>query len=351
MMRAALIRGHGGPEVVEIGDRPVPEPGPGQVRVRVVAAALNHLDLWVRRGIPGIEHGMPHILGADGAGVVDAVGPGVEDWSVGEAVYLQPGLFCGRCEYCLAGEESVCVRFRLLGEHIDGTLAEHVVVPAVNVYRKPRGLDWEKAAAFPLVYQTAWRLLMTVGSLRAGQSVLIHGAGGGVSAAALQIARYAGAYVFATSSSRAKLDRALALGADVALDYTTEDVPARIRELTAKRGVDLVIDNVGQATWCDSIECVRRGGRIATCGATTGNEAVTPINRVYWKQISIHGSTMANRREFAAISRLVIGGRIDPVIDRVCELDGVPEALARLETGEQFGKIVIRIADDPDSGS
>ncbi|MGH7563988.1 MAG: zinc-binding dehydrogenase [Gemmatimonadota bacterium] len=351
MMRAAFIAGHGGPDVVEVGDRPVPEPGPGQVRVQVVTAALNHLDLWVRRGIPGIELTMPHVLGADGAGIVDAVGPGVEDRSPGEAVHLQPGLFCGRCEYCLAGEESLCIRYRLLGEHIDGTLAEYVVVPAVNVYHKPRGLAWEKAAAFPLVYETAWRLVMTAGGLSAGQSVLIHGVGGGVSAAALQIARYAGAYVYATSSSRAKLDRALGLGADVALDYTTEDVPARIRELTGKRGVDLVIDNVGQATWRDSIECVRRGGRIATCGATTGNDAATPINRVYWKQISIHGSTMANRREFDAISRLVIGNRIDPVIDGVYRLDDVPEALARLESGERFGKIVIRVAEDPDEGS
>lgn len=351
MMRAAYIRSHGGPEVIEVGERPVPETGPGEVRVRLVTAALNHLDLWVRRGIPGIELEMPHVLGADGAGVVEAVGPGVEEPAPGEEVYLQPGLFCGRCEFCLAGEESLCVRFRLLGEHVDGTLAEHVVVPAVNAYRKPRGLDWEKAAAFPLVYQTAWRLLMTVGGLRAGESVLVHGAGGGVSAAALQIARYAGAFVFATSSSRAKLDRALALGADVAIDYTTEDVPARIRELTAKRGVDLVIDNVGQATWRDSIECVRRGGRIATCGATTGNDATTPLNRVYWKQLSIHGSTMANRREFAAVSRLVVGGRIDPVIDRVYRLEDVPEALARLETGEQFGKIVIRVADDPVAGA
>ncbi len=350
-MRAAYIVEHGGADVVEVGDRPVPEPGPGQVRVRVVTAALNHLDLWVRRGIPGIELEMPHILGADGAGVVDALGPGVESLSPGDPVYLQPGLFCGHCEYCLAGEESLCIRFRLLGEHMDGTLAEHVVVPVVNAYPKPHGLDWEKAAAFPLVYQTAWRLLMTAGGLRAGQSVLIHGIGGGVSAAALQIASYAGAYVYATSSSRAKLDRALGLGADVGLDYTTEDVPARIRELTGKRGVDLVIDNVGETTWRDSIECARRGGRIATCGATTGNEAVTPINRVYWKQLSIHGSTMANRREFDAVSRLVIGGRIDPVIDRVYGLDQVPEALARLETGEQFGKIVIRVTDDPEEGS
>jgi NADPH:quinone reductase-like Zn-dependent oxidoreductase len=311
--------------------------------VRVVAAALNHLDLWVRAGIPGIEQTFPHVLGAVGAGVVDAVGPGAGDVAPGDEVYIQPGLFCGRCEFCLAGEESLCIRFRLLGEHVSGTLAERVIVPAVNVYRKPRGLDWSRAAAFPLAYQTAWRLVLTAGRLRAGESVLIHGVGGGVASAALQIAKYAGALVYVTSSSADKLDRAIGLGADVAIDYTREDVPGKIRELTARRGVDLVVDNVGKSTWRDSIECVRRGGRIATCGATTGNDAVTPINRVYWKQISIHGSTMANRREFRRIARLVEGRRIDPLIDVEIPFEEAPAALDRMASGDQFGKIVIRI--------
>ena len=340
-MLAAYIEEHGGPEVLKVGDLPIPEPGPGEVRVRVVAAALNHLDLWVRGGIPGIELEMPHVLGADGAGIVDAPGEGVEEWNPGDAVYIQPGLFCGRCEFCLEGEESTCIRYRLLGEHVSGTLAEHVVVPAENLYPKPRGLSWEKAAAFPLAYQTAWRMVVTRGGLRPGETVLIHGVGGGVAAAALQIARYAGALVFVTSSSAAKLDRAIGLGADVAIDYTEEDVVDRIRDLTGKRGVDLVVDNVGKATWRESIECVRRGGRIVTCGATTGNDAVTPINRVYWKQISIHGSTMGNRREFDAVSRLVIGGRIDPIVDVAFALAEAPDALARMEEAEQFGKIVV----------
>ena len=342
-MRAVYIGAHGGPEVVRLGDLPDPEPEPGHVRVRIVTAALNHLDLWVRRGIPGIDLAFPHVLGADGAGVVDAVGPDAGPVSIGDEVYIQPGLFCDRCEFCLQGEESMCIRFRLLGEHVPGTLAELVVVPAVNVHRKPRGLDWAPAAAFPLAYQTAWRLLLTAGGLQAGESVLIHGVGGGVASAALQIAKYAGAYVFVTSSSPKKLDRAIRLGADVAIDYTRENVPDRIRDLTARRGVDLVVDNVGQATWRDSIECVRRGGRIATCGATTGNDAITPINRVYWKHISIHGSTMANRREFRRIARLVEGRRIEPLIDAEIPLEDAPAALDRMEQGEQFGKIVIRI--------
>lgn len=340
-MRAVHITGHGGPEVVRVGDLPDPEPGPGQVRIRVVAAALNHLDLWTRRGIPGLELSMPHVLGADGAGVVDAVGPGVGAWKPGDEVYLQPGLFCGTCEFCLQGEESLCIRYRLLGEHVDGTLAELLVVPQENVYRKPRGLDWIAAAAFPLAYQTAWRLVITRGELRAGETVLIHGVGGGVASAALQIALYAGALTYVTSSTREKLDRAIDLGADVAIDYTTEDVPARIRELTGKRGVDLVVDNVGEATWGASIECVRRGGRIVTCGATTGNRAATPINRVYWKQISIHGSTMSNRREFATVAHLVAGERFEPIVDRVFPLEEAPAALARMEEAEQFGKIVL----------
>jgi NADPH:quinone reductase-like Zn-dependent oxidoreductase len=346
-MRAVVYERHGGPEVVRVAERPTPAPGPGEVRVRIVAAALNHLDLWVRNGIPGVELAMPHTPGADGAGVIDAVGPGVEGWAAGEEVFIQPGLFCGTCPFCLQGEESLCIRYRLLGEHVNGTLAEYLVVPAVNVYHKPRGLDWKVAAAFPLVYQTAWRLLITAGELRAAESVLIHGVGGGVSSAALQIARYAGAYVYATSSSREKLDRAIRRGADVAIDYTSEKVPERIRELTAKRGVDLVVDSVGRATWRDSIECVRRGGRIVTCGATTGRDAETPIPRIFWKQITIRGSTMSNRREFETVARLVIGGRLVPEIDRVFPLEQAPAALERLERGEQFGKIVVAISDAP----
>lgn len=346
-MRAVVYERHGGPEVVRVAERPTPAPGPGEMRVRIVAAALNHLDLWVRNGIRGVELAMPHTPGADGAGVIDAVGPGVEGWAAGEEVFIQPGLFCGTCPFCLQGEESLCIRYRLLGEHVNGTLAEYLVVPAVNVYRKPRGLDWKVAAAFPLVYQTAWRLLITAGELRAAESVLIHGVGGGVSSAALQIARYAGAYVYATSSSREKLDRAIRRGADVAIDYTSEKVPERIRELTAKRGVDLVVDSVGRATWRDSIECVRRGGRIVTCGATTGRDAETPIPRIFWKQITIRGSTMSNRREFETVARLVIGGRLVPEIDRVFPLEQAPAALERLERGEQFGKIVVAISDAP----
>lgn len=345
-MKAVFIEEHGGPEVVRFGELPDPEPAPGQVRVRTVAAALNHLDLFVRAGIPGVEPAMPHVMGSDGAGIVDAIGDEVDGWSVGDEVVIQPGLFCGRCEFCLEGQESLCIRYRLLGEHVSGTFAELVVVPEENLYRKPKTLGWDLAAAFPLVYQTAWRLVLHAGGLRAGQSVLIHGIGGGVSSAALQIAKYAGAFIYVTSSSQAKLDRAIDLGADVAIDYTAVEVADKISELTDKRGVDLVIDNVGADTWRTSIESVRRGGRIATCGATTGTEGRTPINRLFWKQFSIHGSTMANRREFRAVADLIFGERIVPIVDSAFPLDRSDEALARMANGEQFGKIVIDIGGD-----
>lgn len=344
-MRAAFIERHGGPEVLEVGERPDPEPGPGEVRVRIVAAALNHLDLFARRGIPGVEVAMPHVLGADGAGVVDTVGPDVRSRAPGDEVWIQPGLFCGRCEFCVAGETSMCLDYRLLGEHLDGTFAEHVVVPEENVYAKPARLGWEEAAAFPLVYQTAWRMVVTKGRIGPGHTVLIHGIGGGVALAALQIAVLAGAEVHVTSSRRDKLDRALELGATGTILYTDEDVVERVREITDRRGVDLVVDDVGEATWETSIECVRRGGRVVTCGGTSGYMAGTPIHRLFWKQVSIHGSTMANRAEIAAVARLVESGRIVPVIDRAFSLEEAPAALARMEAAEQSGKIVLNVGE------
>lgn len=344
-MRAAFIAEHGGPSVLEVGERPDPEPGPGEVRVRVVAAALNHLDLFTREGIPGVEIEMPHVLGADGAGVVDRVGEGVESLAPGDEVWIQPGLFCGRCEFCIAGEESLCVSYRLLGEHVDGTFAELVVVPEENASVKAANLSWKAAAAFPLVYQTAWRMVVTKGRIGPGHTVLIHGIGGGVAMAALQIAVHAGAEVTVTSSSASKLDRAVELGAAETILYTEEDVAERVREITAKRGVDLVVDDVGEATWETSIEAVRRGGTIVTCGATTGYVAPTPIHRVFWKQIAIRGSTMARRSEVAAVARLVESGAIDPVIDRTFPLAEARAAFARMEAAEQCGKIVLEVEE------
>ncbi|HSS45600.1 MAG TPA: alcohol dehydrogenase catalytic domain-containing protein, partial [Thermoanaerobaculia bacterium] len=267
-MKAVFFRRHGGNEVLEYGDWPTPEPGRGQVRVSIRAAALNQLDIFVRNGIPDVP--LPQIPGADGAGVVDAIGQGVEAPAPGDRVLLQPGLSCGVCEFCRKGEQSLCVKFRILGEHVAGTFAEQVVVPARNAYPIPEGLSFEEAAAFPLAYQTAWRMIVTRAAVRPGQTVLIHGAGGGVAGAALEIALLCGARVFATTSGERKVSRVKAAGAELVIDYTKEDVSRVVRDRTGKRGVDVVVDCVGEKTWMASLRSVVKGGRIVTCGATTG---------------------------------------------------------------------------------
>ncbi|PJB31063.1 MAG: alcohol dehydrogenase, partial [Deltaproteobacteria bacterium CG_4_9_14_3_um_filter_65_9] len=252
-MKAAFFREHGGPDRVEFGDLPEPVAGPGQVRVRVKAAALNHLDIFVRNGIPGIPVALPHVMGSDGAGVIESVGPGVTRVKPDDEVVLNPGIHCGECEFCLAGEHSLCVAFHLLGEHIAGTFAGLVVAPAVNAYPKPAGLSWEESAAFPLTFLTAWRMLVTKARVKPGESLLIVGIGGGVAVAALQIAKLLGLAVFVTSGSPEKLDRAKALGADAGIDHGRTDFSREIRKLTGKRGVDVVLDSVGKATWKQSI--------------------------------------------------------------------------------------------------
>jgi NADPH:quinone reductase-like Zn-dependent oxidoreductase len=325
------------------------------VLVRVRAAALNHLDLWVRRGIPGVEISFPRTLGADGAGEIAGLGPGAREALAalpfdgdppgpGDAVVLNPGLSCGRCEFCLRGEEGLCIRYRLLGEHRDGTLAELVAVPAANVFPAPAGLSLAERAAFPLVFLTAWRLLLVRGRLRAGETVLIHGAGGGVAGAALAIAVDAGARVMATSSSEAKRARALELGAERAAPRGREDVLAAVREWTGKRGVDVVVESVGKATWATSVDAVARGGRIVVCGATTGGDPPALLTRIFWKQVDVLGSTMGSRADLLALLRRIGAGRLRPVIDSVFPLDEAGAALDRLASGAQFGKVVVEIA-------
>ncbi len=342
-MKAIFIEKHGGNDVLQYGDRPEPEPGPGEVRVAIRAAALNHLDLFVRDGIPGVT--LPQIAGGDGAGVVDAVGAGVEEVAPGDRVLLQPGLYCNACEFCRAGEQSLCVRYRILGEHAPGTFAEKVVVPARNVFPIPARLSFEQAAAFPLVYQTAWRMIVGRGAVRPGQTVLIHGAGGGVAGAAVQVALLAGARVFATTSGEEKAALLREAGAERVIDYRQEDVAKAIRAATEKRGVDVVVDSVGEKTWMSSLQAVARGGRIVTCGATTGPNPKEEIRLVFWKQISILGSTMSNDREFRALLSAVAAGRLTPRIDRVFPLARVREAYERMDEGRQHGKIVLRIQD------
>jgi len=340
-MRAIYFESHGGPEVLKIGERSDPSPGAGEVRVRIRAAALNQLDVFVRNGMENVRVPLPQIPGGDGAGEIESIGPGVEGVAPGDRVLVQPGVYCGVCEFCRAGEQSLCVKFKILGEHLPGTLAEMAVVPARNVFRIPDTLGFEAAAAFPLAYQTAWRMVLSRGEAGPGRTVLIHGIGGGVAWAAFEIARLSGARVFVTSSDEGKLATARRAGAEQAWNSRTEDVAGRIAEATGRRGCDLVIDTVGEATWMISLRSAARGGRIVTCGATSGPNPKEEIRLIFWKQLSILGSTMANDREFRALLDAVFSGRLEPKIDSVFSFDDAASAFARLESGRQHGKIVL----------
>jgi NADPH:quinone reductase-like Zn-dependent oxidoreductase len=344
-MKAVFFTAHGGNDVLTVGERPDPAPGPGEVLVRVEAAALNRLDLFVRDGIPGVPVAFPHVPGADGAGVVEALGPGVTGPAPGTRVVLQPGLSCGTCEFCLAGESSLCVRFRILGEHVPGTFAEKIAVPRANVFPVSGRLSPEKAAAFPLAGLTAWRMLVTRAALRPGETVLIHGVGGGVSTFAIQIAKLCGASrVFVTSSSEEKCARAKELGADEAIDYTASDVGKVVREMTGKRGVDVVVDSVGAITWRHSLTAAAKKGRIVTCGATSGPAPPENINVIFWKQLSILGSTMGTGAEFTSMLAAVEAGRLEPVVDTVFPLGDARKAYERMASGGAFGKIVLKMS-------
>ena len=346
-MRALTISSHGGLDRVEFrDDLPVPElGGPLDVRVRVGAAALNHLDLFVVGGLPGVTIRPPWVLGADAAGVVDAVGAEVSAVRPGDTVVVNPGTSCGSCDYCRRGEEPLCLRYAILGEHLPGTFAEYVVVPARSVHAIPPGTDIAAAAAFPLATLTAWRMVVTRAQLRAGEDVLIWGIGGGVALAALQIARARGARVWVTSGSDEKLARARALGADETINHrTAADVGREVRARTGKRGVDVVIDNVGEASWTQSLGALGKMGRLVTCGATSGPLVETDLRRMFWNQWTLMGSTMGSDAEFAAIVGELREGRLLPTVDSVHPLEEGRAALARLQSGEQFGKVVLRVA-------
>ncbi len=343
-MRAVIFREHGGPEVLEhVTDFGDPMLGPEDVKVRVRACALNHLDLFIRQGIPTLKLPLPHILGSDVAGEIAAVGDDVADLEVGERVAVNPSLSCGECEYCMRGDDPLCVDFKILGEHVNGGYAEYVVVPARNVARLPTDFPYEVAAAAPLVYQTAWRMLVSRAQVKPGEDVLILGAGSGVSTAAIQIAKLAGCTVYTTSSSDEKLRRAKEIGADVLVNYKEVPWSKAVWELTGKRGVDVVVDHVGAATLKDSIRSLRKGGRLVTPGATTGGVTELDLRYVFWRQLSILGSTMGSQKEFEDVMKLVFMGRLRPVVDRVLPLEEARKAHEYLERGEQFGKVVLRV--------
>lgn len=344
-MRGLAISAHGGLERLEYRtDLPVPAlSSETDVRVRVRAAALNHLDLFVLAGMPGVMIAPPWIMGADATGVIDDVGPGVTSVRRGDRVVVNPGLSDRTCEYCLAGEQSLCVRFRLLGEHHSGTFAEYVVVPATNVRTIPVEVPDDVAAAFTLATLTAWRLVVTRARVRPGEQVLIQGIGGGVALAALQICRQIGARVWATSRSDEKLERARLLGADETINGATQDVAREVRKRTNRRGVDVVVDSIGAATWSASLGALARGGRLVTCGATSGPAVETDARRLFWNQWTIMGSTMGSDAEFDAVVAQLREGHLSPPIDRVYPLADSRSAFERLQDAAQFGKIVITI--------
>jgi len=340
-MKAAIFQQHGGPEVIEVADVQRPEVRPGNVLIAVRAAAMNHLDLWARRGLPGLRLQFPHIGGSDMAGTVAEIGEGVENLETGTRVLVNPSLWCGHCEWCKKGEESLCTSYRIIGEHLDGGFAEFVAVPARNVLPIPDDLEFENAAAVPLVYKTAWRAVISRGQIRPGETLLITGGSGGVSTAALQIAKLAGAYVFAVTSGADKVQRLRDLGADVVIDRLECDFAKEIWSATEKRGVDVVLDSVGESSWPDLTRTLARNGRLVTYGATTGPNGLTDIRLAFWKQLQIIGTTMSSRSEFEEVMSLVFQGELEPVIDVVWPLEKAREAHERLEAGEQFGKIVL----------
>ena len=345
-MRALTISAHGGPEQVEYrDDLSMPElRAATDVRIRLHAAALNHLDLFLLRGLPGVTITPPWILGADGTGIVESAGDAVHSVSTGDTVVINPGISDGTCTYCLAGEQPLCARFALLGEHMPGTMAEYIVVPAANVLRIPATANVAQSAAFTLATLTAYRMLVTRARLQAGERVLIWGIGGGVAIACLQIAKLIGAHVTVTSGSGDKLAQARMLGADDTINHHDIDVGREMRARTGKRGVDVVVDSVGQATWSQSLGALGRAGRLVTCGGTSGPMVTTDVRKLFWNQWSILGSTMGNDAEFAAIVAMFSAGQLAPPIDKVFPLAEGRAAFERLDTGAQFGKIVLSIA-------
>jgi NADPH:quinone reductase-like Zn-dependent oxidoreductase len=341
-MQALVFFEHGGLDRLRVAEVPRPQPGPGQALIQVKASALNHLDIWVRRGWPGLKLDLPHVLGADGAGVVVELGEGTSGIEVGTRCAVDPGVNRYEDEYTRRGLHSLSPGYYIIGEHAPGLHAEYAVVPASNLLPLPDEVDFATAAAASLVFLTAWRMLIHQARIRPGESVLILGACGGVNTAAIQIAKLAGCRVLATTGSQAKMDKVRELGADVVLDYVEDpEWSKKVYQLTGRRGVDVVVDNVGQATWRDSLRAAARGGRIVCVGNTSGPIAETDIRYIFSKQISIIGSTMGSHQDYREVMSLIFSGALRPAIDRVMRLDQGVEAIAILERGEQCGKIVL----------
>jgi NADPH:quinone reductase-like Zn-dependent oxidoreductase len=341
-MKAIRFHQHGGPEVLRYEDAPEPELASGEVLVRVRACALNHLDLWERRGLPNVRIPMPHISGSDVAGEI--VASAAPDVAIGRRVMLQPGVSCGRCAACLSGKDNECPHYEVLGYiHHPGGCAELVKVPVQNLVSIPDDIDFVHAAAFPLTFLTAWHMLMTRARLQRGEDVLVLAAGSGVGQAAIQIAFLHGARVFATAGSEEKLERAQALGAYEVIHHHQQDIAEEIRRLTNRRGVDVVIEHVGEATWTKSVRALARGGRLVTCGATTGGHGALDLTALFARQLTILGSYMGTKGELMRAARFFFAGQLKPVIDRTFPLEEAAAAHQRMEASGQFGKIVLDV--------
>jgi NADPH:quinone reductase-like Zn-dependent oxidoreductase len=339
-MTAVVLHEHGGPEVLQLEQLPVPVPGPGEVRVRIRAVALNHLDIWVRRGGPAFKLDYPHRLGSDIVGIVDALGPGAKAVA-GARVVVQPGLSCGVCVRCLGGHDNLCSKYKILGENAQGGYAEYIVVPEVNLAAYPERLDFPQAAASILTFMTAWQMIVHKARVEPGDIVLVQGAGSGVGVAAIQIAKLMGARVIATAGSDEKLQRARELGADDTINYQTQDFVAECKKLTERRGVDAVIEHVGGDVFAGSLRAVKSGGRVVTCGATAGFHPPIDLRHIFFRQVEVLGSTMGSKADLLAVLGHVAAGRLQPVVHATLPLARAADAHRMLEERKAFGKVVL----------
>lgn len=342
-MKAVRFHQHGGPEVLRYEDVPDPEPGRDEVLVQIKCAGINHLDIWVRKGLPGLKIPLPHTPGCDGAGIVRAVGEGVTNVAAGDRVLLNPQITCGKCEFCAQGDGSLCLNYAILGEHTTGTYCQYYAVPKHNAVKIPDDISFEVAAAAPLAYLTAWRMIVTRGRLKPSEDVLVIAAGAGVGVACVQIAKMMGARVIATASSDEKCRKIQELGADIVINHAKEDFSKRIREITNKRGVDLVVDYIGKETWQKSMLSMKRGGRLVTCGATSGYDPVEDIRHIFYRQLEIIGCTMGSDKEFFDVIRLVLRKKLVPAIDRVVPLKEAAAAHQAIQDRTVFGKVVLAV--------
>jgi len=344
-MKAAFIKSHGEIEQLSIGEFDLPQIKPNEVLIEAKFSALNHIDLFLIKGWPSLNLKLPHILGSDGSGVIKEIGSAVTTIKVGDRVTINPGLSCGKCYYCLSGKQNFCNHFSIMGETQWGTFSEYFKVPEQNALAIPNKYPYELAAAAPLTYLTAWRALTTQANLKPDQAILIHGAGGGVSTAAIQIAKYLGALVITTTSNADKVKMAEKLGADYVFNYKDDPNFGRTiyAEITNKKGVDIILDSVGKDTFQNSLRLLRPGGTLVTPGATTGALAEIDLRQIFWKQVRVIGTTMSNQAEFREVMNLIFQNKLNPVVDKIFPFSEVRDAEAYLKKGKQFGKVLLKI--------